>query len=103
ARLDQVLRTVLDLDVTASVDRDDVAGAEPAVRGEAVGRLGALVVGASDPGTAHLELTHRPPVPGHLVPRVVPGADLDERHRIPLLCAVAEARLDVGLLEIAHQ
>src|SRR5256886_5478353 len=101
--LDEVLGAILDLDVPARVDGDDVAGAEPAIRRETVRRLGAPVVRASDPGTAHLELTHRLPVPGHLVPRIVPGADLDERHRVPLLSAIAEARLDVRLLEIAHQ
>src|SRR5207253_10847724 len=73
--LDEVLGAILDLDVAARVDGDDVAGAEPAIRREAVRRVRALVVRASDPGTAYLELTHRLPVPGHLVARVVPGAD----------------------------
>src|SRR5207249_9829465 len=101
--LDEVLGAILDLDVAARVDGDDVAGAEPAVRCESVRGLRALVVSASDPGAAHFELTHRLPVPGHLVPRVVPGADLNERHRIPLLCAIREACLHVRILEIAHQ
>src|SRR5206468_2981198 len=103
AGLDEVLGAVLDLDVAARVDGDDVAGAEPAVRRETIRRLRTPVVRASDPGTAHLELTHRLPVPWHLALCVVPGPDLDERHRIPLFCAIAEARLDVRLLEIAHQ
>src|SRR5256714_11229428 len=101
--LDEVLGAILDLDIAARVDGDDVAGAEPAIRRETVRRFRASVVRASDPGTAHFELTHRLPVPGHLVPRVVPGADLDERHRVPLLCAIAEARLHIRVLEIAHQ
>src|SRR5439155_3727180 len=101
--LDEVLGAILDLDVAARVDRYDVAGAEPAIRRETVRRPRALVVSASDPGTAHFELTHRLPVPGHLLPRVVPGADLDERHRVPLLRAIGEACLGVRLLEIAHQ
>src|SRR5439155_15895559 len=92
---DEVLGAVLDLDVAARVDGDDVAGSEPAISRETVRRLRAAVVRASDPGTAHFELTHRLSVPGHLVPRVVPGADLDERHRVPLLCAIAQARLHV--------
>src|SRR5206468_1605107 len=93
--LDQVLGAILDLDVAARVDGDDVAGAEPAIRREPVRRLRAFVVRASDPWTAHFELPHRLPVPGHLVPRIVPGADLDERHRVPLLCAIAEACLHI--------
>src|SRR5690242_9051672 len=101
--LDEVLGAILDLDVTARVDGDDVAGPEPAIRCETVGRLRTLVVRTSDPGAAHLELTHRLPVPGKLVPRVAPDADLDQRHRVSLLRAVREARLGVGLLKIAHE
>src|SRR5207237_1932062 len=99
-RLDEVLGAILDLDVAARVDGVAVAGVEPAMRRDTVRRLRAPVVRASDPGTAHLELTHRLPVPGHLVARVVPGADLDKRHRVPLLCAISEARLHVRVLEI---
>src|SRR5438309_4273833 len=99
--LDEVLGAILDLDVPARVDGDDVAGAEPPVGREPVPRLGALVVRASDPGTAHLELTHRLPVPGHLATRIAPRANLDEWHRVPLLCAVAEARFHIRVLEIA--
>src|SRR6267378_3699135 len=101
--LDEIFGAVLDLDVAAGIDGDDVAGTEPAVRGETVRRLRALVVRAGDPRTAHLELTHRLTVPWHVLPRVVLGADLDQRHRIALLCAIAEARLGVRPLEIAHE
>src|SRR5437870_12186195 len=75
--LDEVLGAILDLDVPARVDGDDVAGAEPPVGRETVRRLRALVVRASDPRTAHPELTHRLPGPGHVVRRTVPAADLD--------------------------
>src|SRR5205809_4979824 len=87
AGLDEIFRAVLNLDVAARIDRDDVAGAEPAIRGESVRGLRALVVGASDPGTAHLELAHRLSVPGHVVARGVLRADLYELHRLALLSA----------------
>ena len=65
ARLDEVLRAVLDLDVAVRLDRDDVAGLEPAVVGPAVARLRRVVVRRRDPRSAHLELAHRGAVPGH--------------------------------------
>ena len=49
ARLDHVLRAVLDLDVAARVDRHDVARLEPAVGGPAVGLLGRVVVATRRP------------------------------------------------------
>ena len=44
ARLDEVLGAVLHLDVAVGMDRDDVAGLEPAVVRPAVGRVGRVVV-----------------------------------------------------------
>src|SRR5205823_7380308 len=78
--LDHVLRAVLDLDEATRVDRDDVAGAEPAVLRPAVRGLGRVVIRRGDPGSAHLELAHRLSVPRHVL---VAGADadLDERER----------------------
>ena len=63
AGLDHVLRAIRDPHVALGVDRDDVAGLEPAVVGEAVGLLAALEVARRDPGAAHLELAHRLAVP----------------------------------------
>src|SRR5207253_7044231 len=79
--LDEVLGAILDLDVASRVDGDDVAGSEPAISRETVRRLRSPLVRASDPRTAHLELTHRLPAPGHRVARVAPRAHRDTRHR----------------------
>ena len=65
ARLDEVLRPILHLDEAVGVDRDDVAGLEPAVVGPAVGAFVGLVVRGRDRGPAHLELAHRLAVPRH--------------------------------------
>src|SRR5579862_198293 len=59
ARLDHVLRAILDLDEAPRADGNDVAGPEPAVRRPAVRALGRVEVGRSDPRAAHLELAHR--------------------------------------------
>ena len=58
AGLDEVLGAVLDLDVAVGVDRDDVAGLEPAVVRPAVGRVRGVEVGRGDRRAAHLELAH---------------------------------------------
>src|SRR5438094_694715 len=71
AGLDEVLRAVGDLHVALGIDGCDVARAEPAVGGEAVDRLGIVVVGADDPRPAHLDLAHALAVPRLLDPRVV--------------------------------
>src|SRR6267378_4168100 len=85
AGLDEIFGAVLDLDVAARIDGDNVAGAEPAIRGESVRGLRALVVRASSRCAVPGSLAHPLPVPGHVVPRVVLRANLDERHRIALL------------------
>ena len=90
AGLDHVLRPVLDLDVAARVERDDVAGPEPAVVGPAVGLLGRVVVARRDPRAADLELAHRLAVARDLVPLGIARAELDERQRQALLRDVVE-------------
>ena len=59
------------------MDRDDVAGAEPAVVRPAVRLLRRVVVAGRDPGAAHLELAHRLAVPRDLLVADA-RADLDE-------------------------
>ena len=88
ARLDEVLRAVLDLDVAVRLDGDDVAGLEPAVVRPAVRAVRRVVVGGRDPDAAHLELAHRLAVPRHEALGAA-RADLDERRRDALLGAVA--------------
>ena len=80
ARLDEVLRAVLHLDEAVGMDRDDVAGLEPAVVRPAVGALVRLEVRRGDRRAAHLELAHRLAVPRD-EPVGTAGADLDERDR----------------------
>src|SRR3954452_17197750 len=81
ARLDHVLRAVLDHDEAAWVHRDDVTGLEPAVVGPAIRLLGRVEVTRGDPRPANLELAHRLGVPRHLAPVEVTHAQLDERER----------------------
>src|SRR3954453_19423352 len=103
ARLDHVLRAVLDHDQAARVHRHDVAGLEPAVVGPAVCLLGRVVVAGGNPRAADLELTHRFGVPWHLFPVEVAHAQLDERQRHSLHRDVVELRLLVGLRERARK
>ena len=85
------------------MDRDDVAGLEPAVLGPALRLLGRVVVAGGDPRAAHLELAHRLAVPRQDVPVDVAVAQLDERQRPALHRDVVELRLLVGLRELAGQ
>ncbi len=87
ARLDEVLRAVLDLDVPVGPDRDDVARPEPAVVRPAVGGVGRLVVGGRDRRAAHLELAHRLAVPRDEA-LLAARTDLDEGDRRALLGAL---------------
>src|SRR5207253_1817724 len=103
AGLDHVLRAILDRDRAVAVDRDDVAGLEPAVVRPAVGRLGRVVVGARDPDAAHLELAHRLAVPGHELAAVAARADLDERRRAALRRAEREALVLARIRELARR
>src|SRR4051794_41575114 len=75
AGLDDVLRAVGDLGVTAFVHRADVAGAQPAVV-EALGR-GILIIRCGDPRAAHLDLADRSAVPWQLVALIVGEPHLD--------------------------
>src|SRR5687767_7175781 len=80
ARLDHVLRSVLDLNEALRMHGHDVAGLEPAVVGPAVGLRVVLVVARRDPGAPDLELAHRLLVPRHVL-AFGADADLDERQR----------------------
>src|SRR5207247_10656384 len=64
-RLDEILRAILHVHGAALVDRDDVAGLEPAVLGEAIAAVVAFEIRPGDPWTARLQPTHRLPVPRH--------------------------------------
>ncbi len=81
-RLDQVLGAVGDLDEAQRIDRSDIAGAQPAVRREALGR-GLVVVAAGDPWPVHLDLAHALAVPG-LLAVVADRTDIHQRQRIAL-------------------
>ena len=94
ARLDHVLRAVLDHHVALRVERGDVAGLEPAVLGPALGLLGRVVVGGRDPRAAHLELAHRLAVPRDLLAVVADRAQLHERKRQ----ALHRDHVELGLL-----
>src|SRR3954464_3780488 len=100
AGLDHVLRTILDLNEPARIDRDDVAGPEPAVARPAIGCVGRLVIRRRDPRPAHLQPPYRAAVPRQLVLELVADAKLDERERQALLREVIELHLLVGLAEV---
>ena len=76
AGLDDVLRAIGDLDVALGIDRPHVAGLEPAVLGEVIGRV-RLVVAARDPRPAHLDLAHRLAVPWRDPTLLVDDAQVD--------------------------
>src|SRR5215211_4804818 len=88
ARLDHVLRAILDHDEAARVHRHDVAGLEPAVVGPAIRLLGRVVVAGRHPGAADLELAHGLAVPRNLVAVEVAHAQLDEWQGHALHCDV---------------
>src|SRR5581483_8331273 len=96
-------RAVLDPDEAARLDRDDVAGPEPAVLRPAVGLLGRLVVGGGDPRAADLELADRLAVPRQLAPVGIAASQLDERKRKALQRDVVELRLGIGVRELARE
>src|SRR6476661_3039309 len=78
ARLDEILGAIADLEVPPSVDRGDVARAEPAVGREPAALFLRPIVRGGDIGAAHLELAHRHAVPGYLT-RVVSNPELQKR------------------------
>src|SRR2546423_9806214 len=87
ARLYEILRAVLHLNRRAVADRDDVAGAEPAVAREAIVGIRAVVVRARHPRSSYLELAHRVTVPRNEAV-IAARANFDERRRPSLLRAV---------------
>ena len=103
ARLDHVLRAVLDLDVAARMERHDVAGLEPAVLGPAFRLVGRVEVAARDPRAADLELAHRLAVPRQDVPVDVAVAQLDERQRDSLHRDVVEPRVVIRFVQVAEK
>src|SRR6185295_17953482 len=89
-----------DLDIAVRVDRDDIAGAKPAVLRPLPGLLLQVVIPGSDPGTAHFELAH-----GLAVPRRFALAgrspDFHERQGNSLLGANRVERIAVQRAELA--
>src|SRR5947209_10327295 len=88
AGLDDVLRAIGDLDETQGIDAAHVAGAQPAVV-EALRRQ-VFIIGAGDPGAAHLDLADRLAVPRQLgagAVGVIDEAHLDAGEDAPRLRA----------------
>src|SRR5437773_5655209 len=81
--LDQVLRSILDVDRRAFVDRHNVARLEPPIVGEPIAAVVAVVVRRGDPWTANLELAHGLAIPSDEAV-AVPCPDLDKGRRAPL-------------------
>src|SRR5207244_10539867 len=81
--LDHVLRAVGDLDGSAAVGGGDVPRAQPACIELLVARL-VLEVARGDPRSAHLDLSRRVPVPGHLAAVVAHQPQLHPRQRTAL-------------------